>query len=1015
MAETTEKKKKRSRGKPLDAPRRQRSPVVAAGILACVLIAALLLGIFIPDGEKDAAAAFANQPVGESPVRLNEVMTSNLMTLFLPSGGQPDWVELKNTSRMSVSLGGYVLMRGDDATSMYRFPATEIPGGGTLLLYADDAAGSPGELHLPFKLASSGVALTLMNAAGEIVDRVEVPRLESDSAYCRTDEGDWRVSSVGTPGAANQFVEPGSTAARSREVPVQSDGSVVVTEVMTRNVTYVRDMSGEACDYIEVTNVSNGTVNLEGWRLSDDKMNLSKWVFPSVSLKAGECVLVYCTGMDKRDDPKDLHAGFRLSSDGESVILTSREGKTTSMVSVPALNPDQAYSFTGGRWTSDLAPTPGAANTLENAQSLGNDVLRESGSQVYISEICAAPSGDTPDWIELYNAGSEPVSLSDYELTDNPKNPGKWRFPSGMTLSPGQYTAVFCSGENKLKEGYQHTNFRLSAEGGYSVALSRTDGTIVDRVFLPCQYEGITYGRDDGQRLCFFASPSPLKRNEGVTYAGRADTAKYSVSGGMYKSGQALAVELTAQEGARIHYTLDCSDPTESSPLYTGPIPVTQTTILRTRVYAEGYMESFMDTQSYLYDVNNGNGVFVVSLVSDPENLTSQEKGIMIKGPNAAAKKPYKGANFWQDWEREAHVEIYGGDGGSVLSSECGIKLHGQYSRAEKQQAFKVIARTEYGDNRFHAALFSKRPYQEYQSFLLRSSGQDTGMTRMRDSVLTSLAAETSVMYQETEICVLYLDGQYWGHYNLRERINTASVCQFEGWEGQEDDIDLIKGNRAVKQGSNSTFAKLVEYAKKADPTTDEFYNNVSTILDMRNYIEYMALEIFSGNGDTLNVKRYRNVNADGKWRWVLFDLDWAFFVDTNSINRWLTPGGMGTNLYTDNSLFIACMKNPRFKDEFLTYMGEQMATTFSTENVMRLIDARSEILAPILPEQLERWGQSQKSYDNAMKKLTNYAKDRPLKLLKYFSTCQYLNLSTDDMYHYFGNALEVIQNYAGE
>ena len=288
-------------------------------------------------------------------------------------------------------------------------------------------------------------------------------------------------------------------------------------------------------------------------------------------------------------------------------------------------------------------------------------------------------------------------------------------------------------------------------------------------------------------------------------------------------------------------------------------------------------------------------------------------------------------------------------------------------------------------------------------------------MTRMRDSILTSLAADTSVMYQETEICVLYLDGRYWGQYNLRERINTASICQFEGWEGQEDDLDLIKANRNVMQGSNETFARLVEYAKEADSTTEEFYNNLDRVIDIRNYIEYMALEIFTGNGDTLNVKRYRNVNGDGKWRWVLFDLDWAFFVDTNSINRWLTPGGMGTNLYTDNSLFIACMKNPRFRDEFLTYMGEQMATTFTTEHVMSLINARSAILEPLLPDQLERWGQTENSYANAMRKLTNYAKDRPLKLLKYFSTCTYLDLSTEDMYHYFGDALEVIQNYAGE
>ena len=194
----------------------------------------------------------------------------------------------------------------------------------------------------------------------------------------------------------------------------------------------------------------------------------------------------------------------------------------------------------------------------------------------------------------------------------------------------------------------------------------------------------------------------------------------------MFATGDVLTVELDVAEGTRVYYTLDSSDPSEASTPYTGPIEITGTTILRTRAYGDGYLESFVDTQSYLYDVNNGNGVYVVSLVSDPYNLTSEEAGIMIKGPNASATYPYQGANYWQDWEREAHVEVFGGDGSTMLSQGCGIKLHGQYSRAEEQQAFKVIARTRYGDNRFRAPLFTNRDYTEYQSFLLRASGQDT-------------------------------------------------------------------------------------------------------------------------------------------------------------------------------------------------------------------------------------------------------------------------------------------------
>ena len=88
----------------------------------------------------------------------------------------------------------------------------------------------------------------------------------------------------------------------------------------------------------------------------------------------------------------------------------------------------------------------------------------------------------------------------------------------------------------------------------------------------------------------------------------------------------------------------------------------------------------------------------------------------------------------------------------------------------------------------------------------------------------------------------------------------------------------------------------------------------------------------------------------------MLYDLDWAFETDTDSIRRWITPGGMGNMKRTDNTLFIGCMKNPRFRDEFLTYFGEQLATTFSTQNIYDKVMARHALLEPELEKNAERW-----------------------------------------------------------
>ena len=375
---------------------------------------------------------------------------------------------------------------------------------------------------------------------------------------------------------------------------------------------------------------------------------------------------------------------------------------------------------------------------------------------MYITELLAS-SNKSDDWIEIYNASGQAVDLSGCGLSDNAARPRKWQFPAGTLIQPGAYLGVFCNGQDSAEGGRPATNFRLSADGGYSVTLSEPDGRIFDRLFVPMQYQNIAFGRPDtltGVR--YLMEPSPGSANAGQMFYGRAPQPVYSVYGGLYHTGDTLTVTLSAPSDCRIYYTLDCTDPTQSSTPYTGPITITGTTILRTRVYGEGYMESIMDSQSYLYDVNNGDGtVYVMSLVSDPYNLTSDEAGIMVKCPNALPEYPFgsmnKGANFWMDWEREAHIEVFAPDGATLISQECGTKLHGQYSRAETQKAFKVIARSQYGSNRFQAKLFTHRPYTEYQSFLLRSSSQDGNKTRMRDMMLQRLAEGSSLDYQESE------------------------------------------------------------------------------------------------------------------------------------------------------------------------------------------------------------------------------------------------------------------------
>ncbi len=943
-----------------------------------------------------------------SGLRIEEFMSENTHTLVTEQGDVPDWIEIRNAGSKSVRLNGWMLLLASRPGDAYNLPNRTLAPGEYLIIHAVGGSAKQ-DFEAPFRLpASGGDALTLLDPRGRTADSVELPELEADQSYRRNTDG-WEVCDAPTPGSGAS--SGGQTA---EEAPAELE----LTEAMSANSLYCPDSDGAHYDYVEIHNRSGHGVNLGGWYLSDSMSKLKRWSFPSVTLDADGYLLVYCSGRDASDGAR-LHANFKLSSDGEGVYLSRPDGEVAASTSLPALAENQAWSLFEGEWSARLAPTPGRENSRDAAADAQAEAFPEAASGVQLSEIMASPSDEPYDWVELYNASASAVDLSGYGLSDDSSRPRRWQFPQGTTIQAGEYLGVMLTGDPSVTaKNYISADFALGMSGGYTVCLSDPGGGMLDAAYLGEQYGGISYARFPGERGFFYAeTPTPLTANSGAHYRGRAAMATASVQGGLFHSGDSFTVELSAPEGSRIYYTTDYTDPSESDTLYTGPIQISGTTVLRSRVFREGEMPSYISAQSYLYDVEVPEGVYVVSLATDPDNLYSQDRGIMVLGPNAWASFPYgkinQGANFWMDWERESNVELFTASGELCFAQPCGLKLHGQFSRAEDLKAFKVFARSEYGKNRFDYPIFSQRNYDSYQSFLLRSSGQDYNKTFMRDSVLCALARDTSLMFQESELGVCYLNGEYYSLFNLRERVSRFSICQFEGWEGMEDDIDLIKANDIEKEGSNKSMEELLDWIKKNDTTTQAAYDYIAERIDIQNYMEYMAMEIFTGNGDTLNVKRYRNPKTDGKWRWVLYDLDWAFTVDTNSIRRWLDPEGMGSNKRTDTTLFIGCMKNPTFREEFLTYMGEQMATTFTTENVIAKFEERYEKLKPLLPQYLEKLNMTEKQYNRELSTLVSYAKTRPKKLIGYFQ--QTFNFSNDQLQKYFGAAIEKIQEYEAQ
>ena len=959
--------------------RRGNSPKFTA-LLALLCAAALIAGWALD--RSGVARLDGATGRGQAGLRISEVQNHNAMTLADDDGAVSGWIELQNAGSEPLSLRGVCLVRADKPNKAFEFPSFTLRPGEFALVYAtgSGASLSGGRFHAPFRLPKSGgTELLLYDAGQRLLDQVVVPAMQVDEALCRDVDGEWTVTGQPTPGAPNDAREAHAADVRA--------GDVAINEIMTHNANQFADEDGDHPDYVELRNCTDHAVSLAGYGLSDAAEKPGKWRFPAVTLPAGGCLAVHCSGKNRTGDPAHLHTSFRLSTD-EQLTLTEPGGAAISAVTLPALDAGQALSWDDG-WTDRLPPTPNLPNTPDSAAALDAQALAQRPGGVMISEILAAPADDDPDWLELYNPGAADVDLSGWGLSDRLRTPHRWQFPQGVRLPAGGRLAVFLAGESgTVPSNALAAPFALPSEGGCTVSLCDAEGVILDSVFLPQQYTGVAYGRGDDGALGYLENPTPLAAN-GRALKDRVDGAEYSHAGGLFTAGDRITVALSAEPGDRIYYTLDCTDPDETKALYTGnPIEIDRTAILRTRVYRDGCLPSQMDAQSYLFDVQAASqSPYVVSLVSDPDGLYSDARGIMVKGPNAEEKFPYgdynRGANFWMDWEREAHVEVYTGAGERAVSQECGIRLHGRNTRAYDLKCFKVIARGGYGDDRFRYPLFRERPYDEYEAFLLRYSGQDYKYAFMRDVVMTNQAKYTDVMYMESEECICYLNGEYYSAMYIRENISPFSLARREGWTGQEAAIDLVKSGRTVRQGSNAAYVELKTFLETHDNNTQAVYDRIEAEVDIDNFIQFLTLQIVYGPPDTVNVKRYRNTLADGKWRWVVYDFDRGLRGGADSTDGFELMA-QGTNA----QLFTAFMRNDALRERFLSYLNEALSTFLSSEALLEAVDQQYARIQPLLPQYLEKMGLSKSKYENALKSLRSSIRQRPALVLRHCAAC---------------------------
>jgi hypothetical protein len=479
----------------------------------------------------------------------------------------------------------------------------------------------------------------------------------------------------------------------------------------------------------------------------------------------------------------------------------------------------------------------------------------------------------------------------------------------------------------------------------------------------------------------------------------------FSVMGGFYEEPFQLKLSTYRPQGV-IWYTLDGSEPDPinnraSSHEYKGPISigsrsgepnllsairttyhfwqgppkgeVFKATTVRARVFVDNQPCGDIQTHTYFVDpeIRTRYTMPVLSVVTDPDGLFDDKIGIYVPGDRYVEGNERTG-NYWTSglkWEREAHLEFFESDGRFGFAQGVGIRIHGGITRAWPQKTLRIYARREYGPDKIFYDLFPGHYEYDvgFERVLLRNGGNDMRRAFMRDALIHRLVQHTGLDTQAWRPVILFINGEYWGIHNLRERVDQHYLNGKYGVNKEQ--VVILEGNAVLVQGPATGprhYKDMLDFVRNNSMAVESNYRYVQSLMDTDNYIDYMITEIWSANTDwPHNNIRFWRIQApedqlidmpghDGRWRWLVYDLDYGLGLaeepSHNSLSRVVNSEDW------TSVLINRLLKNQEFRTEFINRFADHLNYTFAPQRVNQFIDEMAAIYRPEMEEHLQRW-----------------------------------------------------------
>lgn len=699
---------------------------------------------------------------------------------------------------------------------------------------------------------------------------------------------------------------------------------LAINEVMASNSSAHADEDGDYSDWIELHNYGASTISLEGYGLSDNYADPFKWVFPAISLEPNAYILVWASGKNRNAVEQPLHTNFNIGADGEEIILT---------------HPDSLL-------VDELTPTPIPADISYGRLPDG------TGDWVFFSEI-------TP---------GAPNSENVYIL---PPEAPVFSHPSGF------YTEAFSL---SLSHPDPEADIIYTIDGSEPSAenLSGTD--------YPYKNQ---YPQNPGQAF------GELLTNSYTSHT-------YSTP---------LAINDRSSEPNKL---AAMSSTWHFDPDYLPDDPIKKATVVKARAVVNG-VSGKAATNTYFVSTSGAHSstLPIVSISLNEDALFDYNDGIHVAGVDfdnwrtqnpGAVTTGHVPANYRRrgiETEKPA-VFQYFIDGEEVLKQNIGLRLHGSFSKSAQNKTFRLYARAEYDEqNRFDYPFFGPENSSSFKRLILRNSGNDVGnewigfaqvptispAVYFRDGFIQKMVAHLRFDTQDYLPTITYVNGEYWGLLNLRERYDHHYLER--KYAVTEEQLDYLGGNAEVNTGEDVHYVMMRDYIAANNLTSDEAYDYVKTLMDIDNFMDYQIAQIYARNTDWPgnNIEYFRKRTAqyepdapygqDGRWRWLMFDADHGF-------------GWSGGESYTHNSLQNASgdlsrprlimrqlLENQEFRNSFINRYADLMNTAFTPERLIALIDEMADNIEEEIPIHRARWN-TLHNWEDHVQQMRTFAAERP-------------------------------------